>query len=48
MLRFFYVILLNCWRGFYIIPTMRYKANRPAKYTLQERYDYAKWVVHQM
>lgn len=48
MLRFFYVILLNCWRGFYIIPMMRYRANRPAKYTLQERYDFAKRVVHYM
>lgn len=27
---------------------MRYKANRPARYSLQERYEYAKWVVHQM
>lgn len=27
---------------------MRYKANRPARYTLEERYAYAKWVVHQM
>lgn len=48
MFRFFYVILLNCWRAFYVIPTMRYKANRPARYTLEERYDYAKWVVHTM
>lgn len=48
MLRFFYVILLNCWKGPYIIPMMRYRANRPARYTLEERYAYAKWVVHQM
>lgn len=48
MLRFIYVILLNCWRAFYILPTMRYKANRPARYTLQDRYDYAKRVVHYM
>lgn len=48
MLRFFYVILLNCWKGPYIIPMMRYKANRPARYSLEERYAYAKWVVHQM
>jgi len=48
MLRFLYVIILNCWRGFYILPMMRYKANRPAKYTLQERYDFAKWVLHHM
>lgn len=48
MFRFFYVILLNLWRAFYVIPTMRYKANRPAKYTLEERYACAKWVVHRM
>lgn len=48
MLRFLYVIILNCWRGFYILSMMRYKANRPAKYTLQERYDFAKWVLHHM
>lgn len=48
MLRFLYVILLNCWKGPYIIPMMRYRANRPARYTLEERYAYAKWVVHQM
>lgn len=48
MFRFFYVIILNLWRAFYVIPTMRYRANRPARYTLQERYDYAKWVVHRM
>ena len=48
MLRFFYVIFLNLWRAFYVIPAMRYKANRPARYTLQERYDCARWVVHKM
>lgn len=48
MFRFFYVILLNLWRAFYVLPIMRYKANRPAKYTLEERYACAKWVVHRM
>lgn len=48
MLRFYYVIILNLWRAFYMLPMMRYKANRPAKYTLQERYDFAKWVMHHM
>lgn len=48
MFRFIYVILLNCWRAFYVIPMMRYKANRPAKYTLEERYACAKWVIHLM
>jgi len=48
MLRYYYVIILNFWRIFYLIPRMRWRANRPARYTLQERYDYAKKVIHYM
>lgn len=48
MSRYFYVIFMNLWRAFYMIPMMQYKANHPEKYTLQERYDFAKWVVHYM
>ncbi len=48
MLRYYYVIILNLWRAGYMIPMMRYKANRPEKYSLQERYDFAKWVCHYM
>ncbi len=48
MLRYLYVIILNLWRGPYIIPMMNYRINHPEKYTLQERYDFAKWVLHHM
>ncbi len=48
MSRFFYVIFMNLWRAFYMIPLMQYKVNHPEKYTLQERYDFAKWVLHHM
>lgn len=48
MLRYYYVIILNLWRVFYLIPRMRWRANRPARYSLQERYDYAKKVIHYM
>lgn len=48
MSRYFYVIFMNLWRGFYMIPLMQYKANHPEKYSLQERYDFAKWVLHHM
>ena len=48
MLRFFYVIIINLWRAVYFIPMMRYKANRPARYSLEERYALGKDVVHHM
>ncbi len=48
MLRFFYVIIINLWRAVYFIPMMRYKANRPARYSLEERYALGKEVVHHM
>ena len=48
MLRFYYVIILNFWRLFYLLPRMRWRANRPARYTLQERYNYAKRIIYFM
>ena len=48
MIRFFYVIIVNLWRAFYLIPKMRYQANRPARYSLEERYALSKVVIHHM
>lgn len=47
MSRYFYVIFMNLWRAYYI-PWMQYIADHPEKYTLEKRYEFAKFVVHRM
>ncbi len=48
MLKFIYVILMNLFRAPYLIPKMRHEADHPEKYSEEERYELARYVVHLM
>ena len=48
MLKFIYVILLNLFRAPYMIPKMRKEADHPEKYSEEERYELARYVVLSM
>lgn len=45
MIRFFYVILINLFRAPYMISKMRYAADHPEKYSIEQRYELTKVVV---
>ena len=45
MIRFFYVILMNLFRAPYLIPKMRREADNPEKYSMEERYELARYVI---
>lgn len=47
MIRFLYVILMNLHHS-YMIPKMEYMARHPEKYSIFERYNYAKLCVTRM
>lgn len=48
MLKMFYVIFMNLFRAPYMIPKMRYKAQHPEKYSIEDRYELAKHCVRLM
>lgn len=48
MFRFFYVILTNILRLLYFIPAARWRADRPARYSKQARFEFAKDIVYLM
>lgn len=48
MLRFLYVIIMNLFRAPYIIPKMRREAAHPERYSEEERYQLAKYVIRLM
>lgn len=48
MLRFLYVIIMNLFRAPYMITRMRYEADHPEKYSLQQRYELDQRAVHIM
>lgn len=48
MLKFIYVILMNLFRAPYIIPKMRREADHPERYSVEERYALARYVVRLM
>lgn len=48
MLRFLYVIIMNLFRAPYLIPKMRKEAAHPERYSIEERYQLAKYVIRLM
>lgn len=48
MIKFIYVILMNLFRAPYMISKMRRKADNPQKYSVEERYELARHVIHLM
>lgn len=46
MFRFYYIILTNIHRLLYFIPAARWRANRPARYSRQARFEFAKDIVY--
>lgn len=48
MLKFFYVILMNLFRAPYMISKMRREADHPEKYSEEERYELARYVIRLM
>lgn len=48
MLKFIYVILMNLFRAPYLIPKMKKEADRPEKYSEEERYELARHVIRLM
>lgn len=48
MLKMFYIIFVNLFRAPYMIPRMRYKAQHPEKYSIENRYELAKRCVYLM
>jgi len=45
MLRFYVAIALNVYKAIYLIPKMNYQAARPEKYSEEERYGIARYIV---
>ena len=48
MFRFIYVIVVNAFRGPYMIPKMRKMAKNKKKYSFEVRYRYVKRMIHYM
>lgn len=48
MIKFIYVIVMNLFRAPYMISKMRKEADHPEKYSVEERYQLARHVVHLM
>lgn len=48
MLKLFYVIFMNLKRAPYIISKMRYRADHPEKYTLEQRYSLVRYCIELM
>ncbi len=48
MIKFIYVILMNLFRAPYLIPKMRREAEHPEKYSEEERYNLARYVIRLM
>ena len=48
MIKFFYVIFMNLRRAPYTIPKMRKWADHPEKYSEEQRYSLARYIVHLM
>lgn len=48
MLKMFYVIFMNLFRAPYMIPKMRYEAQHPEEYSLEDRYKLAQHCVKLM
>lgn len=48
MIKFIYVILMNLFRAPYLIPKMRHLADHPERYTEEERYNLARYVIRLM
>ncbi len=48
MTRFLYVILMNLYRGPFMIPLMRHLAAHPEKYTEEQRYELARHAIRIM
>lgn len=48
MFNLLYVIIMNFFRAPYIIPKMRYRANHPEKYSEEQRYKLAHYVIFLM
>lgn len=48
MIKFIYVIIMNLFRAPYLIPKMRREADHPEKYSEEERYNLARYVIRLM
>ena len=48
MLKLLYVIIANLHRAPYMIPSMRYRADHPEKYSEEQRYSLAHHVIYLM
>lgn len=48
MIKFIYVIIMNLFRAPYLIPKMRKLADHPEKYSDEERYNLARYVIRLM
>lgn len=48
MIKFIYVIIMNLFRAPYLIPKMRKEADHPEKYSEEERYNLARYVIRLM